>query len=463
MKTKVKIFFAVIFVLIIGMIPNKIFATTGKYEDLNYEIEDNKIIITQCQYNQDKKEMIIPEYIDGYPVVEIGEFAFEGMGFTNIIIPNTVTKIGMGAFFDNPIVNINIPTSVTSIDSSAFGNCNNLTNIIVDTNNSSYCSIDGVLYSKNKDTIIKYPQAKTNESYSIPNTVTIIGDSAFAHSELRNIILPDKLKIIENFAFDNCINLTAINLTNSLEEIGNYAFRDCIGLKELYISSNVTKIGKDIIVNSDDTTGKHITIYVDENSFAEQYMKTNNITYKIMEKETDVTINLSNDSTSIKLNANNNVIPQDTILITEEITSGDTYTKIENALINDVKDFVLYDITLESNNVKIQPNGVVTISIPIPNDFNSNEIVIYRVNDDLSTVEYNFTIETIDGKEYARFETDHFSNYVIAEKQIKSEQTEEHILDDEPKTGIMNIVIITVSVLGISTFGWVIVNKKMYK
>lgn len=73
----------------------------------------------------------IPEYIDGYKVTSIGEFAFSGYRcFTSIVIPSSVTSIGTGAFgATQTLMSIIIPNSVTSIGDKAFFNCSSLTSI----------------------------------------------------------------------------------------------------------------------------------------------------------------------------------------------------------------------------------------------------------------------------------------------------------------------------------------------
>ena len=74
----------------------------------------------------------------------------------------------------------------------------------------------------------------------------------------------------------------------------------------------------------------------------------------------------------------------------------------------------MFDIKLESNGVKIQPNGKVKISIPVPDNFDKSNLVVYRVADNGDKTEYAVTING----DVATFETDHFSTYVLAEKEV---------------------------------------------
>lgn len=109
----------------------------------------------------------IPERVES-----IGEYAFcNCVGITSINIPNNVVSIGKDAFNGcKNIKSITIPKSVENIGEFAFLNCNSLTSINVDNNNSYYCSIDGVLYNKNKTEIISYPIKKErNRVYNTRN------------------------------------------------------------------------------------------------------------------------------------------------------------------------------------------------------------------------------------------------------------------------------------------------------
>ena len=105
---------------------------------------------------------------------DIGYQAFASCSsLTSITIPNSVTSIGVGAFLDcSSLTSITIPNSVTSIGEWAFSRCSSLTSINVDANNANYCSIDGVLFSKDKTILIQFPIGNTRSEYIIPNSVT---------------------------------------------------------------------------------------------------------------------------------------------------------------------------------------------------------------------------------------------------------------------------------------------------
>ncbi len=99
-----------------------------------------------------------------------------------------VTSIGDGAFEEcRRLAIVNIPGSVTNIGEEAFVGCYNLKAITVGTNNPDYSSVGGVLFDRGQDTLIEYPPGNTNSSYTIPDSVSSIGDFAFYGTSLTSV------------------------------------------------------------------------------------------------------------------------------------------------------------------------------------------------------------------------------------------------------------------------------------
>ena len=153
----------------------------------------------------------LPKITFGNNVTTIGDSAFHWCrSLKNVIIPDSVTTISPGAFWScSSLESVIIPESVTSIGEYAFSYCPKLTNISVDENNQYYSNDSyGVLYNKNKTTVIQYPGGITKTSYAIPDGVTTIGSRGFAYNaSLRSITIPDSVVTIEDMAFDECTNL----------------------------------------------------------------------------------------------------------------------------------------------------------------------------------------------------------------------------------------------------------------
>ena len=178
-------------------------------------------------------------------VISIGNHAFHSCrSLSSINIPNRVTSIGKQAFINTNLTSVIIPNSVTSIGERIFGGCTKLTAINVDAGNNSYSAQDGVLYNKNKTTLIQYPAAKKDSTFTIPNSVTNIEDWAFDSCEnLASITIPNSVTNIGSYAFCDCKSLTSVTIPNSVTNIEDRAFYDCYSLTSVTIPNSVTNIG----------------------------------------------------------------------------------------------------------------------------------------------------------------------------------------------------------------------------
>ncbi len=197
-------------------------------------------------YNSYSGTVVIPETVtyDGitYTVTSIGSYAFRAStGLTSVTIPNSVTTIAREAFDGcTGLTEITIPNSVTSISGGAFGGCSGLTKFEVAEGNEYYCSVDGVLYSKDMTTLVLFPLASPLlPSFAIPESVTTISSSAFdGCTGLTEITIPNSVTTIGASSFYNCSKLTEIAIPGSVTSIGNDAFYGCSGLWSI---SNTSK------------------------------------------------------------------------------------------------------------------------------------------------------------------------------------------------------------------------------
>ena len=174
-------------------------------------------------------------------ITSIGDSVFyDCRNLQEINIPSSITSIGDRAFGSCwNLQEINIPSSVTSIGDYAFSNCSNLQGINVADSNKVYRAIDGVLYTKDLKTIIRYPQGKEDNKFVIHSSVTSIGDYAFSNcSNLQGITLPSSVMSIGNGAFSSCWNLQEINIPSSVTSIGDGAFWGCSNLQEINVAES---------------------------------------------------------------------------------------------------------------------------------------------------------------------------------------------------------------------------------
>jgi len=126
-------------------------------------------------------------------------------------IPNSVSGFGAYVFYGcSALTSVEIPNSVTSIGEGAFTGCIGLNSIDVATDNPNYCSVDGVLFTKDLTILLNYPAGKTDKSYSIPDGVTRIGQQAFGFCSATSIEIPNSVTTIGPWTFEGCTELSTI-------------------------------------------------------------------------------------------------------------------------------------------------------------------------------------------------------------------------------------------------------------
>ncbi len=237
-------------------------ATSGYY---TYTVSNGEATITDCDESI-KGDITIPSTLYGYPVTSIGASAFfYCYNLTSITIPDSVISIGNYAFAECvDLTSVTIGSNVTTIGDYAFSWCGSLTVINVDENNQYYCSVDGNLFDKDKTTLIQYAIGKTATSYTIPNSVTSIGNHAFSNCDrLTSVTIPDSVTSIGSHAFEYCSSLTSVTIGNSVTSIGWSAFSCCESLTSVTIPDSVTTIGGEAFFNCSNLTsvtiGENVT------------------------------------------------------------------------------------------------------------------------------------------------------------------------------------------------------------
>lgn len=231
--------------------------------------------------------LVIPDSIDNIPVTKIIDPDNDFKSFNKI----TSIKLGKNIKY--------IGTNAYNTDSSKvygdniFSGATSLVYIDVDKDNSTFVSVDGVLYNKDKTVIIKYPANKTKDvdqnthAYTILDTVELIYQKAFyCNKSLEIINIPDSVKVIDSesfsdcenlykirfgsgikeirtLAFNNCSNLDTVVLPNSLSNLSNRVFKDCKKLVNITFNSNIEFVGINLFTGCSSLN----SIFVDEESY----------------------------------------------------------------------------------------------------------------------------------------------------------------------------------------------------
>lgn len=206
-------------ILIIGCLP--LCSVSAETEGLfEYYITNDGACISKAT-SEIKGVLIIPDSLGGKPVVKILSDAFIGhRNLSSVIIPESVTQIMGWAFSSTGLTNVTIPSTVEHIGVGAFSDCRSLVSINVEDENPNYTSIDGVLFTKDLFELLQYPAAKEGSSYTIPNEVELIHNSAFVSNQ----------------------HLNEVFVSNQVTTICESAFLECLNLKDVYIPANVTCI-----------------------------------------------------------------------------------------------------------------------------------------------------------------------------------------------------------------------------
>lgn len=153
----------------------------------------------------------------GSEVQDIGNYAFgDCVELTELLFPESLVSIGYGAFDGCSALNeIIIPSKVANIGDYAFYKCKALDTILVVSDNLHFCSIDGVLFSKDTTELIQYPIANARVEYIVPPAVTTICKSSFRHcSSLAFLTIGYNVSRIDYGAFDGCFGLEVITCLN---------------------------------------------------------------------------------------------------------------------------------------------------------------------------------------------------------------------------------------------------------
>lgn len=373
----------------------------GLHEDGEYNFTDTYSLTTV-------------NFAEGSKLKLIDQWAFQAqMALKSITLPDSLEKIGYGAFSRcTALTKINIPKNVDEIGAYAFQTkgwnheIGNISEITVDESNPYFKSIDGVVYTKNGKIIVAYPVAKSGK-YDIPADVNKIAEGAFGNCQkLTAVSIPEGVTYIPENAFSYCTALAEVKLPSTLKTIDKWGFEAC-AFTSIDIPENVTAIDAHAF---DSTPLK--TINGVEGSYAETFAKENGYSFNgsLSPSDTSTFTDDSEDKAAdIEVIANSDAIPKEAHF---SVRLDDENTNEEQ---------IAYNCYFTYNGAEYEPTEKVIVRIPIPVSMRdiADTLKVYHLQDG-EYVSMDVRVEA----GYLVFETDHFSVYVVAEKQEEDDNSD---------------------------------------
>lgn len=241
------------------------------------------------------------------------------------VIPCEVTTVHAKAFERSEVRTIILPRNLSALSNKAFVLCERLESFEINSHNELYATIEGVLHSKDRKELVRFPSGYQGVNYIIEDTVVHIAEGAFCGTtaiesitftgnlksigssafeycrKLSSLVLPSSVEIIGERAFQYCDSLSSVMLPRSIQEIGDYAFcgctaiqtisiprgvkkighaafKDCSSLRKIIVQENIEFIGDGAFVGCAD----NIEIVIKNNSYVVQYCNAHKITWSAL-------------------------------------------------------------------------------------------------------------------------------------------------------------------------------------
>lgn len=158
---------------------------------------------------------------------EIANIRAEVNGLPVTTLNQTFRKVSV-------VKEVNLPASIENLDFISFEENYNLKKIVVDEDNPILCDVDGVLYNKDKTTLLYYPAGK-GTGYTVPEGTLTVSDHAFSgNKSITEVVLPEGLQRIESDAFQSCEGLTSFTFPSTINYLGYGVIRECKNMAEIH-------------------------------------------------------------------------------------------------------------------------------------------------------------------------------------------------------------------------------------
>ncbi|MBR3843996.1 MAG: leucine-rich repeat protein, partial [Clostridia bacterium] len=245
----------------------------------NYTISNGEVTIQD--YIGDLTEVTVPSTIEDYPVVALGNKAFRNnIRITKVTLPEGVRTLGNQVFeWCESLTQVHLPSTLESVGWNFAYGALKLKAFTMPWNNAYFTVVDGVLFNKDKTTLMKYPPNKAGATYTVPATVTKLGNiSCCQIQNLKTVILPNDLLIVGDSAFSAGISLQSVVIPNKVTTLADFAFAGCESLVSITIPESVTFIGADTLYGCHED----LVIYGMEGSDAEYHAYIHKIPFNLM-------------------------------------------------------------------------------------------------------------------------------------------------------------------------------------
>ena len=211
-----------------------------KEGQLTFEKHGKEVWLSK--YSGSDVSLEIPAEVEGYPLVRIDDNAVYSSSLRELVIPEGVKSMGNNAVDYAPYLReVTLPSTLEKISPEPIRSAEKLERITVNGKSPAVCDKDGVLFSADGKTLIKYPENR-GVWYVVPSGTEKIDFRAFYNTEIYGIEFPETLKNIENYAFEGCVSLRSLVFPDSLERIGAGAFSG--GLLQFLNDQEAKIIGK---------------------------------------------------------------------------------------------------------------------------------------------------------------------------------------------------------------------------
>ena len=234
----------------------------NNHNSYRYEIQEDGSVMLLSWFMADEDtdggvDVVVPAEVDGRPVTALGDSFLKGVRIHSLVLPDTLTRLLNEVFYGcEGLEEVTIPRSLTHLGV-GFIACPDLKRIHVDPDNPAFVERDGVLFSKDGTTLMRYPAGREERVYTVPDGVTTLG--SFAGSVwLETVVLPASVTNVGSYTFRSCPNLRSIVLPEGVTGLGYELFHSCERLESVTIPHSVRIITR--LAFGDCKSLKEITI-----------------------------------------------------------------------------------------------------------------------------------------------------------------------------------------------------------